>query len=433
MPVLSPDGNRVAFSAKGRTEIFVGNLDGTDRRKISSTHDLAGLSAWSPDGTRVAFAVGDMAAGFKSDLREAAVAGGEETILSEQRWSQMTGVVWAPDGKRLIVVGTDGWKHAPRALWEVSYPAGRVRRITTDLGRYDRVSISADGLKLATVRLVSHSKLWIVSTAEDVPPKQILSGSGQTDYFGVNWTPDGRILYGSNASGNADCWIMDADGSNARRLISDPAADYSPVATPDGESIVFVSNRSGGNNLWTMRLDGSSPQQLTRGGQDTQPDVSPDGRWVVYNCGRVPTAVCRIPIDGGDAEKLSQDQDTQWKTDPAISPDGSRIAYFTADRETEIISIDGGPVLASYDFWDGGDWKVQRWTSDGRHLTAAGDFYDDGIYNIWTQPIGGGNPMQRTFLDLPDEIRAFAWSPDGTLLLIATGGESSEVVLLEGF
>ena len=90
-------------------------------------------------------------------------------------------------------------------------------------------------------------------------------------------------------------------------------------------------------------------------------------------------------------------------------------------------------MLASHDFWDGGDWKVQRWTSDGRHLTAASAQYDDGIDNIWTQPIGGGNPMQRTFLDLPDKIRAFAWSPDGTLLLIATGGESSEVVLLEGF
>ena len=226
---------------------------------------------------------------------------------------------------------------------------------------------------------------------------------------------------------------MDADGSNARRLISDPAADYSPVATPDGESIVFVSNRSGGNNLWTMRLDGSSPQQLTRGGQDTQPDVSPDGRWVVYNCGRIPSAVCRIPIDGGDAEKLSQDQDTHQETNPAISPDGSRIAYSTADRATEIISIDGGAVLGSQSIEPGYDWNVLRWTSDGRHLTAAADGYDDGIYNIWTEPIGGGKPVQRTFLDLPDEIRAFAWSPDGTLLLIATGGESSEVVLLEGF
>jgi Tol biopolymer transport system component len=342
-------------------------------------------------------------------------------------------VAWAPDGKRLILAGTDGWRRDPQALWEVSYPAGRASRITTDLGDYGGVSLSADGLRLATVRTVSHSNLWIVSTVEDVPPKQILRGSGQTDHYGINWTPDGRILYGSDGSGNADCWIVNADGSDKRRLTSDPAADHSPVATPDGESIVFVSTRSGGDNLWTMRFDGSSSQQLTHGGQDTQPDVSPDGRWVVYNCGRVPSAVCRIPIDGGDAEKLSQDQDTRWKTGPAISPDGSRIAYLTADRETEIISIDGGPVLASHDFWDGGDWKVQRWTSDGRHLTAAGAQYDDGIDNIWTLPIGGGNPAQRTFLDLPDEIRAFAWSPDGTLLLIATGGESSEVVLLEGF
>ena len=89
-------------------------------------------------------------------------------------------------------------------------------------------------------------------------------------------------------------------------------------------------------------------------------------------------------------------------------------------------------MLGRQDIGPGDDWNDLRWTSDGLHLTIAWDG-GDGIDNIWTQQVGGGNERQRTFLDQPDEIRAFAWSPDGTQLVIATGRETGDVVLLEGF
>jgi TolB protein len=428
---LSPDGSRVAITTFDiPAHLFVSNLDGTDRQKISSeAHDFLGYPAWSPDGTRVAFVTDSSGI---VDLREVSTIGGEETLLGEP-WANFSGLAWAPDGKRLILAGADGWGADPQALWEVSYPAGRATRITTDLSSYRSPSLSADGTTLASVRSVSRSTVWVVSTDRTQPPQRILFRSGQSDHFGVSWMADGRILYGSDASGNADCWIMNAEGSGARRLTLDPGADYSPVATPDGESIVFVSNRSGATNLWTMRLDGSSAQQLTRGGADTQPDVSPDGRWVVYNCGRFPAAVCRIPIDGGDAEKLSRDLDDLHGAGPAISPDGTRIAYLTPDNGTEIISIDGGDVLGQQPAYTAQDWNVDRWTPDGKNLTHV--YWNDGVPNISTIPVGGGedDDVQRTFLDHRDYIHAFAWSPDGTQLVIATGGESSEVVLLEGF
>jgi Tol biopolymer transport system component len=279
---------------------------------------------------------------------------------------------------------------------------------------------------MATVRELSHSTMWIVSTTGDLPPERILSGSNQSDHFGVNWMPDGRILYGSDASGNADCWIMNADGSDARRLTSDLGADHSPVPTPDGSSIVYVSDRSGGMNLWKMRPDGSSVKQLSHGGLDGQPDISPDGRWVVYACGK---AICKIPIDGGDAERLTPE--ANYWTGPAISPDGTRIAYNTNDHGIEIISFDGGEVLGRQAAYTANSWNVDRWTPDGQNLTHV--YFDDGVPNIWTRPVGGGDEVQRTFLDRPDKIHAFAWSRDGSRLVIATGRTNRDVVLLEGF
>ena len=41
----------------------------------------------------------------------------------------------------------------------------------------------------------------------------------------LSWTPDGRIVYVSQESGNDDIWIMNADGTGRKRLTNDPSID----------------------------------------------------------------------------------------------------------------------------------------------------------------------------------------------------------------
>src|SRR5262249_38387859 len=127
---------------------------------------------------------------------------------------------------------------------------------------------------------------------------QITSGIADGAY-GLSWTPDGRIVYQSSASGNRDIWIMNADGSNQRQLTHD-GRNYSPAVSSDGRYIVYDSVQADKCNIWRMNVDGSNSKQLTDGIWDESAQISPDGRWVVYQSmdfEKYEKVLCKAPID----------------------------------------------------------------------------------------------------------------------------------------
>src|SRR6187402_1016696 len=61
------------------------------------------------------------------------------------------------------------------------------------------------------------------------------------------WSPDGRrIAFKSTRGGSYNLYLMDADGSNVRRLTNHGGNDHDPAWLPDGESFVFASDRDRG-------------------------------------------------------------------------------------------------------------------------------------------------------------------------------------------
>ena len=83
----------------------------------------------------------------------------------------------------------------------------------------------------------------------------------------------GVIAFTSERDGNSEIYIMNADGSDPRRLTHDPAYDAWPTWSPDGSQIAFASNRSGNPDIYVMDADGSNVRQLT---QHSENDIWPE-------------------------------------------------------------------------------------------------------------------------------------------------------------
>src|SRR5688572_22394463 len=167
------------------------------------------------------------------------------------------------------------------------------------------------------------------------------------------WSPDGRtISFDSDRTGNFDIFAMNADGSNVRPLTRHPARDVSATWSPDGSRIVFMSDREpGGFDAYEAPPDPAAPAtRVTRTGSTWFPVFSPDGRTLAFHVGRdvhtlpAPSGVEGIAAGGPNQQprRLTTDPDNGMY--PSWSPDGKRIAFMswrTGRTELFTMNADG--------------------------------------------------------------------------------------------
>jgi len=224
---------------------------------------------------------------------------------------------------------------------------------------------------------------------------------------------------------------MEADGSNQRQLTAESFDDVDPAASPDGRYIVFTSDRTGGAHVWRINADGSNLKQLSYGAGESVPQVSPDGKWVVYQRNDPRDTVWKVPSDGGTEVRLTEN----FAQLPTVSPDGRWIACAYLEDPAKpwklaVLPSTGGQPTNRFDVPHSSLGADFRWTPDGSALAYARE--DNGVWNIWLQPLTGSPPKQFTHFD-SDRIFAFDWSKDGKQLAYARGNISADVVLLRNF
>jgi Tol biopolymer transport system component len=159
------------------------------------------------------------------------------------------------------------------------------------------------------------------------------------------YAPDGsKIVFVSTRQtdlgylyGDPEVFVMDSDGTNQRSLTRDPAADASPVFSPDGEKIAFVSNRDGNNEIYAMNSDGTDLTRLTNSAEANEywPVFSPDGEKIAFTSLTGPEQSSTADIRVMDSDGTNQESLTEspaYDAQPSFSPDGEKVA-FTSDRD----------------------------------------------------------------------------------------------------
>ncbi len=298
---------------------------------------------------------------------------------------------------------------------------------TTDL----EALVDAQVFKVESVwRLDIQSQRWDSYIPGALAIANSLSDLRDTDI--VFLKAGSQIAFVSDRDGNPEIYVMDADGSNQRRLTTDSADDRVPAWSPDGTKIAFSSRRDGNWEIYVMNADGTGQTRLTTDDALTTDDVwdswpawSPDGTkiafctfrdvswpwWDIYVMNADGTGQTRLTANGVD------------NAFPVWSPDGLKIA-FTSDPEGNddiyVMNADGTgrtrlTTASGFDFF-------AAWSPDGSKIafTSSRDSTKpDNNSAIYVMNADGTGQTRLTTVSGDDWAPVWslawspAWSPDG--------------------
>ena len=439
---FAPDGKRFAFFRDyvktGDSAVLIASLDGGEPQAISKRTGndyYLGIPAWSPDGNRIVCPVATDTGGTKFSLVEIPAQGGSEKPITSFNWyGDIHRPMWLKDGSGLVVNGRER-SASPYQIWRVSYPGGEVTRVTNDLTEYgsSTFGLTADSSTIMTLVTERSSRIWLAALGSTPGEATQLTDGKSDGEYGISWTPEGRVVYVTKTGDNQDIWIMNGDGSGKRQLTANEDAESNIDVSPDGRYIVYMAARPGGNDqIWRMNIDGTNVIPLARGDYyHYVPRVSPDGKWVVFGSFKsgVPR-LWKVSIDGGESIKVS---DLAFNA-VGFLPDGTKLygEYFDdqispARFRAAIVAFDTGQLVKVFDLPDGANRFV---LPDEKTLIYNAKKSD--VDNLWSQPIDGGEPKQLTKFTTENSYN-FAPSRDFKKYAITRGTSSSDIILIKDF
>jgi tricorn protease len=384
LPVFSPDGNWIAFTGEydGNFDVFVIPAEGGEPRRLTWHPGRDTAVGWTRDSKKVLFRSGREAYADFDRLYTVGVEGGWPEVLpmwrAENAW-------FSPDGARIAYV--------PNLKWQTSWKRYR-------------------GGQTTPVYIVKLSDLSL----ERIPREN--SNDSNPVWFGDT------IYFLSDRSGAVTLFAYDTKTKSVKQAVENKGLDLKSVsAGPDA----LVYERFGGIYLFDPRSGKSTKVQIRVAGDlpSTRPHyekvgekiqnaaISPSGVRAVFEArGEILT----VPAEKGDVRNLTRTTAVAER-DPAWSPDGKSIAFFSdesGEYALHIVDQSGFGAVKKIDLGNPPSFFYgPTWSPDSKKIA-----YTDKRMNFWYVDLEKSTPVRvdvDRFED-PSVSVAISWSPDSKWL-----------------
>lgn len=435
-PSFSPDGNTIAYCSDehGSFEIYLRQLTrGGSVVQLTNDGERNMQPAWSPDGATIAY----YSAGRGGIWLIPALGG-----VARQLTTFGSSPAWSPDGTQIVfesegvrgLQATEVISIFSATLWVASVRDGTIRQLTErgkPPGAHNSPAWSPDGKSIAFVNdgLDVDAALWTI--APDGNQLKRIGSAGVL--FNPVFARDGRHLYTSAWLG---IWEVSLDGAGEgktpehRKLFeSEPEVDRYLAISPDGKKIAF-SRVTTTSNIYSLSMvderAGGSPIMLTHDTRirKTNPSISPDGSRVLFDVGSA---------DRNGGVWLS-DADGK-NSSPVLAPCG-QPTWLASGEDFLCVNFrkSPNPNCEGEDCYTVDVWKVhlpEGTHEKVQHIEQNASFFDftrdgkqvafmskkGGAPNVWVSSIGGNAPPRQVTFDT--ESMGFPkWSPDGKVLSV---------------
>ncbi len=196
---------------------------------------------------------------------------------------------------------------------------------------------SPDGVRMAYVSFQNKKPiLFVQSLTASKQPAPVANYRGSNS--APAWSPDGKQLAAVlTKDGTSQVYLMNADGTNLRRITFSDAIDTEPFFTPDGQSIYFTSDRGGSPQIYRMPAGGGEPVRVTfEGDYNVSPRVSHDGKILAY-ISRVNGRFQLMAMDL-DSKQVQTLTDGPRDESPSFAPNGRIILYATDNDNRGVLA-----------------------------------------------------------------------------------------------